>query len=359
MRTYLVTGGAGFIGSNFIHYMFDKYGDDIKIINVDKLTYAGNLENLKDIEDRSNYSFVRADICDFAAIEEVFKKNDIDVVVHFAAESHVDRSIKNPEVFVRTNVLGTLVMINTAKSFWENPDGTFKEGKRFLHVSTDEVYGSLPEDGGFFYETTPYAPHSPYSASKASSDMLVKSYMDTYKFPANITNCSNNYGPYQFPEKLIPLMINNALNGKKLPVYGDGKNVRDWLYVMDHAKAIDMVINKGRLFETYNVGGHNEKQNIEIINIILETLQEILPDTDPRKANISKDLITYIEDRKGHDRRYAIAPDKIRSEIGWEPETMFKDGIKKTIAWYLEHTDWMENVTSGNYQNYYASMYKV
>ncbi len=359
MRTYLVTGGAGFIGSNFIHYMFDKYGDDIKIINVDKLTYAGNLENLKDIEGRSNYSFVRADICDFAAIEEVFKKNDIDVVVHFAAESHVDRSIKNPEVFVRTNVLGTLVMINTAKSFWENPDGTFKEGKRFLHVSTDEVYGSLPEDGGFFYETTPYAPHSPYSASKASSDMLVKSYMDTYKFPANITNCSNNYGPYQFPEKLIPLMINNALNGKKLPVYGDGKNVRDWLYVMDHAKAIDMVINKGRLFETYNVGGHNEKQNIEIINIILETLQEILPDSDPRKANISKDLITYIEDRKGHDRRYAIAPDKIRSEIGWEPETMFKDGIKKTIAWYLEHADWMENVTSGNYQNYYASMYKV
>ena len=358
MRTYLVTGGAGFIGSNFIHYMFNKYGDDIRIINVDKLTYAGNLENLKDVEKKSNYTFVKADICDNAAIEEVFTKNDIDVVVHFAAESHVDRSIRNPEVFVKTNVLGTLVMLNNAKAAWENSDGTFKEGKRFLHVSTDEVYGSLPEDGGFFYETTPYAPHSPYSASKASSDMLVKSYMDTYKFPANITNCSNNYGPFQFPEKLIPLMINNALSGKKLPVYGDGKNVRDWLYVMDHAKAIDMVINKGRLFETYNVGGHNEKQNIEIINIIIETLQEILPDSDPRKKNVSTDLITYIEDRKGHDRRYAIAPDKIRAEIGWEPETMFKDGIKETIRWYLDNGPWMENVTSGNYQSYYSTMYK-
>ncbi|MBR5762720.1 MAG: GDP-mannose 4,6-dehydratase, partial [Lachnospiraceae bacterium] len=235
MRTYLVTGGAGFIGSNFIHYMFNKYGDDIRIINVDKLTYAGNLENLKDIENRANYSFVRADICDSPAIEEIFKKNDIDVVVHFAAESHVDRSIRNPEVFVKTNVLGTLVMLNNAKASWELPDGSYMEGKRFLHVSTDEVYGSLEEDGGYFYETTPYSPHSPYSASKASSDMLVKAYMDTYKFPANITNCSNNYGPYQFPEKLIPLIINNALNGKKLPVYGDGKNVRDWLYVMDHA----------------------------------------------------------------------------------------------------------------------------
>ncbi len=358
MRTYLVTGGAGFIGSNFIHYMFDRYGDDIRIINVDKLTYAGNLENLRDVEKRANYSFVKADICDNEAIEKVFCDNDIDVVVHFAAESHVDRSIRNPEVFVKTNVLGTLVMLNNAKASWENPDGSFKEGKRFLHVSTDEVYGSLPEDGGFFYETTPYAPHSPYSASKASSDMLVKSYMDTYKFPANITNCSNNYGPFQFPEKLIPLMINNALSGKKLPVYGDGKNVRDWLYVMDHAKAIDMVINKGRLFETYNVGGHNEKQNIEIINLIIETLLDILPDSDPRKKNVSKDLITYIEDRKGHDRRYAIAPDKIRAEIGWEPETMFKDGIRETIKWYLENGKWMENVTSGNYQNYYSSMYK-
>ncbi|MBO4679302.1 MAG: dTDP-glucose 4,6-dehydratase [Lachnospiraceae bacterium] len=358
MRTYLVTGGAGFIGSNFIHYMLNKYGEEIRIINVDKLTYAGNLENLRDVENLSNYSFVRADICDSDAIEEIFTKNDIDVVVHFAAESHVDRSIRNPEVFVKTNVLGTLVMLNNAKAAWELPDGSYKEGKKFLHVSTDEVYGSLEEDGGYFYETTPYSPHSPYSASKASSDLLVKAYMDTYKFPANITNCSNNYGPYQFPEKLIPLIINNALSGKKLPVYGDGKNVRDWLYVMDHAKAIDMVINKGRLFETYNVGGHNEKQNIEIINIILDTLQEMLPEGDPRKAHINKDLITYVEDRKGHDRRYAIAPDKIKSEIGWEPETMFKDGIKLTIKWYFEHEDWMKNVTSGDYVNYYAEMYK-
>ena len=359
MRTYLVTGGAGFIGSNFIHYMFNKYGDDIRIINVDKLTYAGNLENLKDIEGRKNYTFVRADITDAAAIEQIFTKNDIDVVVHFAAESHVDRSIRNPEVFVKTNVLGTLVMLNNAKASWEKADGTYPEGKKFLHVSTDEVYGSLEEDGGYFYETTPYAPHSPYSASKASSDMLVKAYMDTYKFPANITNCSNNYGPYQFPEKLIPLIINNALNGKKLPVYGDGKNVRDWLYVMDHAKAIDMVINKGKLFETYNVGGHNEKQNIEIIKIIIETLREMLPDSDPRKAAITEDLITYVEDRKGHDRRYAIAPDKIKTEIGWEPETMFKDGIKLTIKWYFEHEDWMKNVTSGDYMNYYSQMYNV
>ncbi|MCR4806109.1 MAG: dTDP-glucose 4,6-dehydratase [Lachnospiraceae bacterium] len=359
MRTYLVTGGAGFIGSNYIHYMFEKYGDQIRIINVDALTYAGNLENLKEVEGRDNYTFVKADICDKEAIGKIFKENDIDRVVHFAAESHVDRSIKNPEVFVQTNVIGTAVMLNCAKAAWELPDGTFKEGKKFLHVSTDEVYGSLPEDGGYFYETTPYSPHSPYSASKAGSDMLVKAYMDTYKFPANITNCSNNYGPYQFPEKLIPLIINNALNGKKLPVYGDGKNVRDWLYVRDHAKAIDMVQEKGRLFETYNVGGHNEKQNIEIINIIIETLQEMLPDTDPRKKNVSKDLITYVEDRKGHDRRYAIAPDKIKSEIGWEPETMFKEGIKLTIKWYFEHEDWMKNVTSGDYQKYYSDMYKM
>ena len=241
MKTYLVTGGAGFIGSNYIHYMFKKYGDTIRIINVDCLTYAGNLENLKDIEEKENYTFIKADICDGEKMIQIFEENDIDRVVHFAAESHVDRSIKNPDVFVKTNVLGTLNMLNAAKNAWELPDGTFKEGKKFLHVSTDEVYGSLSEDGGYFYETTPYAPHSPYSASKASSDMLVKAYMDTYHFPANITNCSNNYGPYQFPEKLIPLIINNALHGKKLPVYGDGKNVRDWLYVEDHAKGIDMV----------------------------------------------------------------------------------------------------------------------
>ena len=359
MKTYLVTGGAGFIGSNFIHYMFGKYGDDIRIINVDKLTYAGNLENLKGVEERENYTFVKADICDKESIRKIFQENDLDRGVHFAAEIHVERSIKAPEVFVQTNVLGTAVMLNCAKESWELPDGSFQEGKRFLHVSTDEVYGSLPDDeNAYFYETSPYEPHSPYSASKASSDLLVKAYVDTYHFPANITNCSNNYGPYQFPEKLIPLIINNALQGKKLPVYGDGKNVRDWLYVDDHAKGIDMVLEKGKLGETYNIGGHNEKQNIEIIHIILETLQEMLSPDDPRKALVSEDLITYVEDRKGHDRRYAIAPDKIRAEIGWEPETMFKEGIRKTIAWFFEHEEWMKNVTSGDYQKYYQEMYQ-
>ena len=349
MRTYLVTGGAGFIGSNYIHYMFRKYGNSIRIINVDKLTYAGNLENLKDIENRENYQFIRADICDAAAIGRV---------VHFAAESHVDRSIRDPEVFVKTNVLGTLVMLNAARAAWELPDGTYKPDRKFLHVSTDEVYGSLEKEGEYFYETTPYDPHSPYSASKASSDMIVKSYMDTYHFPANITNCSNNYGPYQFPEKLIPLIINNALHGRKLPVYGDGKNVRDWLYVEDHAKGIDMVQEKGRLFETYNIGGHNEKQNIQIIHIILDTLRDMLPESDARRTLVSDDLITYVTDRKGHDRRYAIAPDKIRAEIGWEPETRFEDGIRRTIQWCFEHEDWMNRVTSGAYQKYYEEMYQ-
>ncbi len=357
MRTYLVTGGAGFIGSNYIHYMFQKYGDSIRIINVDCLTYAGNLENLKSIENRENYTFINANICDSEAIGKIFAENEIDRVVHFAAESHVDRSIKDPEIFVKTNVLGTLVMLNAAKAAWELEDGSFKADKKFLHVSTDEVYGSLEEEGTFFYETTPLDPHSPYSASKASSDMLVKSYIDTYHFPANITNCSNNYGPYQFPEKLIPLIINNALQGKKLPVYGDGKNVRDWLYVDDHAKAIDMVQEKGRIGERYNIGGHNEKQNIEIIHIILKTLQEMLAEDDPRRKNVSEDLITYVEDRKGHDRRYAIAPDKIKEEIGWYPETMFEDGIRKTIAWFFENEEWMKHVTSGDYQKYYEDMY--
>lgn len=357
MRTYLVTGGAGFIGSNYIHYMFKKYDKNIRIINVDALTYAGNLENLKGVEARPNYTFVKADICDKEAIGKIFAENDIDRVVHFAAESHVDRSIRNPEIFVQTNVLGTLVMLNCAKEAWETPDG-FLPDKKFLHVSTDEVYGSLSEEDEFFYETTPYDPHSPYSASKASSDMLVKSYIDTYRFPANITNCSNNYGPYQFPEKLIPLIINNALQGKKLPVYGDGKNVRDWLYVEDHAKAIDMVQELGTLGQTYNVGGHNEKQNIEIIHIILDTLREMLPESDPRRELVGEHLITYVEDRKGHDRRYAIAPDKIKAEIGWKPETMFAEGIKKTIQWFFENEEWMKRVTSGDYQKYYEEMYQ-
>ncbi len=270
----------------------------------------------------------------------------------------MDRSIRNPQVFVRTNVLGTAVMLACARAAWERPDGTYLEGRKFLHVSTDEVYGSLPEGGGYFYETTPYAPHSPYSASKAGSDMLVRAYMDTYHFPANITNCSNNYGPYQFPEKFIPLLIHNALQGKPLPVYGDGKNVRDWLYVEDHARAIDMVLEKGRLFETYNVGGHNEKQNLEIVRIILDTLREMLPADDPRRGTMDGRLIQYVADRKGHDRRYAIAPDKIRAQVGWEPETRFEDGIRKTIAWYLDHGEWMRNVTSGEYQNYYREMYR-
>ncbi len=357
MRTYLVTGGAGFSGSNFIHYMFRKYGNDIRIINVDALTYAGNLANLDDFRNNDNYSFVKADIRDREAIDRIFAENDIDRVVNFAAESHVDRSIENPEIFVETNVVGTLVMLNAAKKAWEQADGSFKEGKKFLHVSTDEVYGSLSNPDDYFYETTPYDPHSPYSASKASSDFVVKAYVDTYHFPAVITNCSNNYGPFQFPEKLIPLIINNALNGKSLPVYGDGKNVRDWLYVDDHCKGIDMVLEKGRLGEKYNIGGHNEKQNIEIIHIILDTLREFLDDSDPRKANVKDELITFVTDRKGHDRRYAIAPDKIKSELGWEPETCFAEGIKKTVKWYLEHIDWMENVTSGDYQKYYDKMY--
>ncbi len=356
MKTYLVTGGAGFIGSNFIHYMFGKYGKDIRIINMDVLTYAGNLENLKGIEEKYDYVFTRTDIRDREAVEKIFSENDIDIVVNFAAESHVDRSIENPEVFVETNVLGTLVLLNAAKKAWETKDG-FKEGKRFLHVSTDEVYGSLEEDGSYFYEDTPYSPHSPYSASKASSDFLVKAYVDTYHFPGVITNCSNNYGPFQFPEKLIPLMIHNALDGKDLPVYGDGKNVRDWLYVDDHCKGIDMVINGGRIGEKYNIGGHNEKQNIEIIHIILDTLREILPDSDPRKKNVSEDLIKYVTDRKGHDRRYAIAPDKIKAELSWEPDTRFEEGIKKTIRWYLDNEEWLKNVTSGDYQKYYEKMY--
>lgn len=356
MKTYLVTGGAGFIGANFIEYLFDKKKGAVKVINVDKLTYSGNLENLKNVESNPDYTFVKADICDPQAMTELFEKNEIDYVVHFAAESHVDRSIRNPEIFAQTNIMGTLNLLNAAKNAWETEDG-YKEGKKYLQVSTDEVYGSLENEGTYFYETTPIDPHSPYSASKASADMLVKAYIDTYQFPANITRCSNNYGPYQFPEKLIPLMFHNALTGKTLPIYGDGKNVRDWLYVMDHAKAISMVLDHGKLGEVYNVGGHNEKTNIEIVTIILNTLDELLADDDARKAFISKDLITYVEDRKGHDRRYAIAPDKIKKDIGWYPETKFEDGIRLTIQWYLEHQQWMKNITSGQYQEYYKEMY--
>ncbi len=356
MKTYLVTGGAGFIGSNFINYMFKKYNNDIKIINLDVLTYAGNLENLKEVEGRENYTFVKGDICDKEVVGKIFEENNIDYVAHFAAESHVDRSITNPEVFVETNVLGTLNLLNCAKTAWLVGDDKYKEGVKFLHVSTDEVYGSLG-DTGYFTETTPLDPRSPYSASKASSDLLVKAYGDTYKMPINITRCSNNYGPYHFPEKLIPLMINNVLNGKDLPVYGDGKNVRDWLFVEDHAKAIDVVINDGRLGEVYNVGGHNEKQNIEIVNIVIDVINESLADSDPRKAKVTKDLIKYVEDRKGHDRRYAIDPTKITDELGWYPETKFEVGIVKTIKWYLENEEWVKNIVNGDYQNYYNEMY--
>lgn len=358
MKVYLVTGGAGFIGSNYICYMLKKY-KNIQIINVDKLTYAGNLENLKEVQNNPSYMFIKEDICNSEAINNIFQKYDIDRVVHFAAESHVDRSIKMPDIFVKTNVLGTTVLLNAAKSAWELEGGGFKSDKKFLHVSTDEVYGSLEEDGTYFHETTPYSPHSPYSASKAGSDLLVKAYIDTYQFPANITNCSNNYGPYQFPEKLIPLIINNALNGKRIPVYGDGMNIRDWLYVEDHVKGIDMVQEKGRLGETYNIGGHNEKRNIDIVKTILKILRESLLEEDHRRKKIDENLIEFVEDRKGHDRRYAIAPDKIKREIGWMPETDFETGIRKTISWYLQNLEWMKNITSGEYQNYYQEMYKI
>lgn len=349
MKTYLVTGGAGFIGSNFVIYMLNKY-NDITIINLDKLTYAGNLENLKNVENKPNYIFVQGDICHKELVEGLFEKYDIDYVVNFAAESHVDRSIREPEVFVKTNVLGTVTLLNAVKKSWETKNG-FKEGKKYLQVSTDEVYGSLGETG-FFTETTPVDPHSPYSSSKASADLIVKAYYDTYKMPVNITRCSNNYGLYQFPEKLIPLLINNCLNHKHLPVYGDGLNIRDWLYVEDHCKAIDMVINDGALGEVYNVGGHNERTNIEIVKTIINYLNENVD------KGITENLIEFVEDRKGHDRRYGIDPTKIKEELGWYPETSFEVGIKKAIKWYLDNREWMANVTSGEYQKYYKKMYQ-
>lgn len=352
-KTYLVTGGAGFIGSNFVLYMLHKY-DDIKIVNVDLLTYAGNLENLASVEGDERHVFVQADIRDAQAIAALFKKYDVDYVVNFAAESHVDRSIVDPGAFASTNVMGTVNMLNCTRAAWEREDGSYPEGKKYLQVSTDEVYGSLSidEPDTFFREDTPISPHSPYSASKASADLFVKAYGDTYGMPVNITRCSNNYGPFQFPEKLIPLMINNAEAHRELPVYGDGLNVRDWLYVEDHCKAIDLVLSKGRLGEVYNVGGHNERPNIFIVKKIIEETARATGD----KA-ITEDLIRYVQDRKGHDRRYGIAPDKIKAELGWEPETRFEDGIVKTIDWYLAHKEWMEHVTSGAYLEYYRKMY--
>ena len=350
MKKYLITGCAGFIGSNFVYYMLNKY-DDILLVNLDKLTYAGNLENLKGVEGDKRHVFVQGDICDRELVTGLFEKYDFDFVINFAAESHVDRSITNPEIFVETNVLGTVNLLQCAKNAWYR-DGAWAEGKKYLQVSTDEVYGSLGEDG-YFMETTPLCPHSPYSSSKASADMFVMAFHDTYGMPVNITRCSNNYGPYQFPEKLIPLMINNVKHHKQLPVYGDGMNVRDWLYVEDHCKAIDMVANGGRVGEVYNVGGHNERPNIFIVKTIIEQLHDKLQDAD-----INEGLIKYVADRLGHDRRYGIDPTKIKEELGWYPETAFEVGIVKNIDLYLANEEWMNNVTSGNYQKYYDEMYK-
>ena len=349
MKTYLVTGGAGFIGSNFVLYMLKKH-EDIRLVNVDKLTYAGNLENLKSVEGDPRHIFVQADICDREAMTALFGQYDFDAVINFAAETHVDRSITGPEIFVTTNIGGTMNLLQCAKNAWCR-DGKWAEGKKYLQVSTDEVYGSLGETG-YFTETTPLDPHSPYSASKTGADLLVKAFHDTFGMPVNITRCSNNYGPFQFPEKLIPLMIHNAKAKKGLPVYGDGKNVRDWLYVEDHCKAIDMVAENGRDGEVYNVGGHNERPNIFIVKKIIEILHDAV---DP---SIDETLIQYVEDRKGHDRRYGIDPEKIKSELGWYPETTFEVGIEKTIRWYLDNEAWLENVTSGEYQKYYEEMYK-
>lgn len=352
MKTYLVTGGAGFIGSNFIHYMLRR-NQDIHILNVDALTYAGNLENLSEYDQDSRYTFAHVDIRDKEALTQLFETYHPDYAVNFAAESHVDRSIEDPGTFADTNVMGTVALLSVAESFWNDGQGSYGD-HRYLQVSTDEVYGSLPLDDpeAFFRETTPLSPHSPYSASKASADMFVKAWHDTYGFPAVITRCSNNYGPYQFPEKLIPLMIENCLEHKALPVYGDGLNVRDWLYVDDHCKAIAMVLEGGRLGEVYNVGGHNERNNLYIVKRIISEVARITGDTQ-----ITEDLISYVTDRKGHDRRYGIAPDKIKEELGWYPETPFEEGIVTTINWYLENREWVKNVVSGDYQDYYKKMY--
>ena len=396
MKTYLVTGAAGFIGSNFVKYILKKYGNDVNIIIVDALTYAGNLASIKEEIELPNVSFVKADITDYAAIKLIFDSHQIDFVVNFAAESHVDRSITNPKLFLETNIIGTQTMLQCAREAWfvgKDADGTncYQPGARYLQISTDEVYGSLSKDfeeaqplsvsaevkkvisgrenlqtfgKHFFTETTPLSPRSPYSASKTSADMLTMAYHETYGLPICITRCSNNYGPYHFPEKLIPLVIKNVLEGKSLPVYGKGLNVRDWLYVEDHCKGIDMVLRHGRVGEVYNIGGFNEESNIEIVKRIIAIIARIMRDEPKYQkllkvdlSRINNDLITYVADRPGHDMRYAIDPTKIATELGWYPETPFTEGIEKTVRWNLDHQDWVESVTSGDYQHYYEQMY--
>ena len=347
MKNILVTGGAGFIGSHLVRLLVNKY-PEYHIINMDLLTYAGNLDNLKDIQDKENYTFIKCNICDLENVKKVFIDHKIDSVIHLAAESHVDRSIEDPFSFAQTNVMGTLSLLQAAKAYW---NGNFID-KLFYHVSTDEVYGSLGEEG-FFTETTSYDPHSPYSASKAASDHFVRAFADTYGLPVVISNCSNNYGSYQFPEKLIPLFINNIVNNKPLPVYGKGENVRDWLFVNDHARAIDIIFHKGKLGNTYNIGGFNEWKNIDLIKVMIKTVDRLLG----REKGTSDKLITYVTDRAGHDLRYAIDSTKLKDELGWEPSLQFEEGIQKTVQWYLDNNTWLEGVTSGKYQNYYQEMY--
>ncbi len=373
-RSIIITGGAGFIGSHVVRLFVNKY-PDYRIINLDKLTYAGNLANLKDIEDKPNYKFVKMDICDFEGIYKLMQDEKVDGIIHLAAESHVDRSIKDPFTFARTNVMGTLSLLQAAKLYWESLPEKY-EGKMFYHISTDEVYGALtmnqPEGieppfttkassgkhhlaygDEFFRETTKYNPHSPYSASKASSDHFVRAYHDTYGMPTIVTNCSNNYGPYQFPEKLIPLFINNIRQRKPLPVYGKGENVRDWLYVEDHARAIDLIFHKGRASETYNIGGFNEWKNIDLIELLIKTTDRLLG----RPEGADLDLITFVTDRPGHDERYAIESSKLQRELGWEPSLQFEEGLEKTVRWYLDNRGWVDTLTSGEYLRYYREMY--